>query len=612
MIYLVLGLILLLCQFTAILFFKDKKQGFVYVLFFWIVFQSLLAILTQLFGIFYFWIIFPANILASLVVGWFVFRKIKEEKISALGGPASGWDWIIVFVVLVSAVILYQVHYNYTGKINIATDQIVSYHEVKNMVYPYPYFSDEWDAVSLIKYSINTHLLPLKNPLNNTFFPNFVAPFYSFLAGLILLLRVNPLLSYNIFAIFINTLIILICYVFLRINKLPKVTSAISALSVLYITSAANLPGIWHLIPVHLGIIFSLLGFCFMSLNKAKWAFLSGFFVLIFYSPLIIFYGLALLVFLLPKIDFSAQGGPASGWKNPKIRKIIWYSLVGFIALVLAVYFLYLASFTASNASAASNMLFSRLFYPSLSGSFVQHYNFFSVLPLFVIVLFVFGLIHIIKNIKWLFSQIVVGFIFWALYAFVLFRVIIEYERVVFFTAIIVVLISGFGLQKILEYLDSKVKLNKCPVSGYIGILFLLFFVISIPNYTKQENWKKFILVDSLSQATAFAKAPANNYLVADDVKLFAGIKNKKFLSLPWKGLVVAVATDNIPEVAKEGTISAGNISSVVNFLQGDCNKKSIMAKNLKLDYIYLYEFSCPGFTKIDKSSENLYLYKVN
>lgn len=536
-----------------------------YSLFFWIVFETLLAVLLQVFGYFYFWPVFVVNLLAALVVIYYFFKKFK---IDCLPAEALAEVGIMVFVVLVSVATLYQVHYNYTGKINLATDESVQYHEVKNMAYQYPYFSDEWDAVALINYSISSHSLPFKNPLDNSFFPNFATPFYSFLAGLVLLLKIDPLTSYNFLAIFINTLIVLICYTFLRISNLSKIVSAITALSILYITAGANLPGVWHLIPVHLGIIFCLLGFCFMLLNKPKMVISSGVAVLLFYPLLIVFYGLALAVYFLPKTNF---------FKNKFVKM-----------------------------PAVAGLLISRLFYPSLSGKFVPQYIFYYVIPIFSLVFFVFGIYYVFKKYKWLFSQFVLGAIFWILYSFVFYRIIIEYERVVFFTSIIVVIISGFGLKIVFDYLDKEK-----PISKYIGFCFLLFFVLFIPFYTANSFWQKFILVNPVSWEEIYPKAPANNYLVKSDIDLFKNIKNKKFLSIPWKGLVIGVATNNYPLVAKEGTISAGNIQTLNQFIQADCKKKENMAKNLKLDYIYLYEFSCEGFKSIGQSSEKFILYEV-
>lgn len=525
----------------------------VYFLFFWILFEAGLALTTQALGIFYFWPVFLVNILALAIFLYFSIKNKTWKKIKM--------DWMLVFVFLISIASLWQVHYKYSGKINLATDMSVGYHDVRNMSYEYPYFSDEWDAVGLIKYSINSHSLPFTNPFDKSFYINFAAPFFSFLAGLMLVLRLDPLTGFNYFAIFINTLIVVICYAFLRINKLSERICAITALSVLYISCGSNLPGIWYLLPVHMGIVFSLLGFCFMALNKRNLSILCAFAVLLFYPPLIIFYGLALVIFLMPKIDFKKFG--------------------------------------------VASQLTDRLFYPSLSGNYIPQYYFYNIIPVFSLIFFAFGILHVFKNLKWLFSQIVLGIAFWILYSFVSFRIIIDYERIVFFTSIIVIIISGFGLAKVFEMLDKK-----WPTSKHIPIVLLVGFVLFIPFYTSQESWQKFILINPVNGYQVYPKAPANNYLTAEDISLFSGIKNKKFLSIPWKGLVIASATENYPAVTKEGIISIGNANLIAQFLNADCEGKTSLAKKQKLDYIYLYQFDCQGFEKIGTSQEGFTLYK--
>jgi len=556
----------------------------IYLVFGFILFETLLALVTQFFRIFYFWVIFSANVSAVLIATFFIARNWKN-RINFRP------DWILIFVAVISVLYLYQVHYNYTGKINLATDRTVGYHDVKNMVYPYPYYSDEWDAVSLMKYSINSHVLPFKNPLDNSLYINFAAPFFSFLSGIALLLRVDPLLSFNYLSIFINTLIIILGYVFLRFNKMPKAISGITALFLLYIPSAANLPGTWHLIPIHMGIVFSLIGFCFMSLSEIKLAAMSAVAVLMFYPPLILFYAPALLIFLFSKSSFI----------NINAKRSIAFLAAGLFLAGLAV---------LAVSPQIKGAIFLRLFYPSFSGSYIPQYNFYDIIPWASILFFIFTAKTIFKNYKWLFSQIVLGTIFWILYSFATYRIIIDYERIVFFTSIIVVLASGFGMKILFDYIDSK-KLIKYPASNFIIAGFIIFFILFIPFYTSQNNWQKFVLINPVNGAKAYAKAPANNYLVSDDIELFKDIRQQKFLSIPWKGLVIGVATNNYPAVAKEGIMSVGNSKIIDQFLQADCAGKLNMAKNQKLDYIYLYEFNCQGFEKIGTSQEGFVLFKV-
>lgn len=586
MFYIIFGLIILFIPFLLTLLFKDKREGFVYILFSWIFFQTLISIITQALGIFSFWIIFAINLLGAIFVFYYLYKnklKIKfDRKI----------DWMLILTILISVLCLLQVHFNYTGKINLSTDQTVFYHDVKNMVYQYPYYSDEWNTVSLINYSIESQKLPFKNPLDNSFFINIAFSFYSFLSGIVLFLKLNPVLSYNFLALIINTVIIVLCYLFLRINNLPKSVSAISAMSLLYITAGANLPGIWHLIPVHMGIIFTLIGFCFISLKKKIMQVLSSIGVILFYPPLFIFYGLALAVSLFKKVFI-----------NKKILKIAGFAFLG--AIMLGILF-----FSFSDQK-TRDFFISKFFHASFSGNYIQKYAIYDVIPLIAIFFGIVGIFYIAKNMKWLISVLALGILYWIVYSFSLNRFVIDFERVVFFTAIIILLISGFGLSKVLDFLDKKIKTKKYKISLYITVIIILCFILFASDYTTHNNWEKFILVNASNGSISYPKAPANNYLVADDLRLFSGIKGKRFLSIPWKGLVVSVATNNTPIVTKDGTISAGGTKILDNFMNSDCKGKMSLAKNRKIDYIYLYKFECPGFEKIGESDEGFMLYKV-
>ena len=604
---LIFGLILLVVPFLLVSLFKDKKRGIIYVLFFLIIFHTFLAFLTQFFGVFYYGVISGANLL--VVLGLLVWSRCRfyRHRGSSTASP-SGFlkiirlnkiDWVVFIVAIISVLTLYQVHYNYTGKFSMVNDVLFQYHEAKNMKYVYPYFSDEWYAVSLVKEAINNHSLPLKNPFDNSFFLNLEMFFHSFLAEIMLFLGLNPLTQYTALSIFINTLIILLAYLFLRLNNVSKLASAISSLLILYITSASNLPGIWHLIPISMGIIVSLIGFCFLSLNDFKMALLSFLFVILFYPPLFVFYGVGLLVYLF--------GFPRIKEKTFEIIKflIILFSAAAVLYIVLIL----------SPLAGAINYIFSNLFYRSFTGNFMPQFNFYNIMPWTVVLLAVFGLYFVSNNKKWLFYQFILGIFFWIFYMFSNYRVIIGYERVVFFTSILAALISGFGIQEIKKYLNLKFEKIK-PIFKYVEAAAVILFLFFIPFYTQGENWRKLVLTNYFIQANSIPMAPANNYLTDEDLRIFKDIKQKKFFSIPWKGTVIGIATNNYPVVTKGGTITMNAKNPIIyqQFMNFDCDKKLQLAKEKNIDYIYSTPFLCQNFQKIDEGSEGfaLYLFKKN
>ena len=586
-----LGLVLLAIPFLLVELFSDKKRGFIYVLFFVLLFQTVLAISTQSLGVFYYNVIFYATLLAdvAVVVAYFAVRIKNGQKFSF---GFKNIDWIIIAVAAIAFLSLYQVNYNYTGKINIATDLTVSYHQVKNMVYPYPYFSDEWYAVSLVKGAISNHSLPVKNILDNSFFLNLELFFHSFIAEIMLLLGLNPLTQYTILTIFFNSLIILLIYLFLRISKIPKLTAGVCSLLALYITCGGNLPGLWQLIPFNFGIIFFLLSLCFMEIGDSKTVFLSVASASIFYPPLVPFYFIGLIVFLFSKMP-----------KKHLLRTVFF----GILSLIIISTFFYISVLKSS-----LKYIVSRIFFITPVAPLIPQFYFYDIIPLLAILLAIFGVFNLYKSKKWvLLSELILGVVFWAFYSFTVFRFFAEYERVVIFSSIIVVIISGFGLLRLEGYIRMKFETFGEKIIKITEVAILFIFLLSVPFYTQGENWAKLVEVNPANGDIAYPKSPVNQYLTTDDLKIFKNINGKRFLSLPWKGTVIGVATGNYPVLIKQGTLVIGSNDMLIDFLRADCPGKNNIAKQFNLDYIYIYEFSCPNFEKIDQSDEGLTLYKV-
>ncbi len=569
---LLIGIILLFLPFLLIRKFKDKRKGFLSTLFLVITSQFLLALISQFLGFFNYPVVLAANLLfaaSSLLIAGFP-KKLKRP------------DFVFLIVLVISFICLFSVHYNYTGDVTMA-DRSVK--KVKDMNYPYPYFADEWYAVALIDYSLESGKAPEINPYTKEPFLNMEMPFHSFLAGIFLLLGLDPLTQYALLTIFFNLLIISLIYFFLRLNKLKKLTSAIAALFALYIINGNNLPGIWNLMPLNLGILSLLIGFSFIALNEKKMAALSSLLVFLFYPPLLPSYLLGLLFFS---------------------RKALALAL-GIAIFISGAFFFLVQGFLPGGAF---NYLFNKV-YHSAFASGIPEFSIYHIVPLLVIPLAAIAVPYLVKKKRWLSVQIGAGLFFWVFYSFSTKRIFLEYERLVFYVSILLVIASGFGLQRLILYLKKEIETDISRKVKYSQIAVIAIFFLFSFFYTQLNSlgWDSLVLVDEESGQIFSPAAPANNYLTREDLRIFEEIEGKRFLSIPWKGTVIGTVTGNYPLITKGGTITVGS-GRYPSFMGSGCRKKKEKAKKWSLDYVYSFPFQCEGFKEIKKSDEGLVLYE--
>jgi hypothetical protein len=586
MIRTIIGIILLLAPFLLVIRFKDKLKGFFYVFSFLIFFHLILGLVTQFFGIFNYPTILVVNCLVFFgVVFKTRFKKLKKIRIQKI-------DWVFVFLFIILFIQFWSVHYNYTGDV---TTIVQGYNPVENMKYSYPYFSDEWVAVSMIDYSINSGKLALVNPLwYDNFFPNLELAFHCFLSEIVLLLDLRVLTQYSILSLFSGIIICLLGYFILRKKDVGKLSSAVACIGVSYIVNGANLPGIWYLMPITLGIISMLLGFLFMGFKDKKMPIILAFLVLIFYPPLFIFYT-ASLVFYFIFLDIS---------KKKKFKYLgIYFSISIVVALLLFFVLLLNMGFSES-----LTYLFNKFFYSTHTIGHIPDFAIYKVIPLFILAFSILGLRYWKKQL-WLLVPIILGAGYWIIYSFVLWRFVIGYERVVFLTSLMIVILSGFGLEYFVLRLKKYGFFRRYHIFKIVLILLLVVFFILSFSYTGRDNWKDLKLYSVESDKYVLPAAPANKYLHESDLEIFQNIREKNFISLPWKGLVIGVSTGNYPLETKPSTIT----NSFVNyreFISLDCSEKLEIVRRYEVDYIYLSRFECPNFKLQDISAEGLHLYK--
>ncbi len=610
MIKTILGLVLLLLPFLLVVKFQDRKKGFFCILAFFIFFHLITAIITQSLGIFNYPVILSVNIFSCLIIilktNFKELKNLKEniKKIDLIitksfgfvhgiwGEPGkstqrllhkcSGFSCVLIFILLVISLQLSQVHFNYTGKISDINNDSV---EVKNIRYIYPYFSDEWVAVSLINYSIEAGKLPLVNPLwKNTCFPNLEFAFHSFLSEFFLLLDLNPLTFYSVFSVIFGLLICFLVYSVLTFNKASRFASALSALSIPLITNSGNFLGIWYLIPIVLGLVCMLICFIFMSINEQKMVLFSSFLVLIFYPPAFIILSFALIPYFLLSD------------KKPAENLFLYLSVCFSVAVILIF---------SIKKFISLEFIISKLYYMNFTYNMIPDYSIWKIIPLFTIVFGILGLIKFREKI-FLFLPALVGLAFWSLYSVILWRFAIGYERVVFITAVLIIIISGFGMDFAFNFLNKYINKKTIKI---LKIIIILIFLFSTVNYTSSSKWES--IKFSYNGKIINPMPPANIYLQEEDLKLFRNIKEKTFIASPWKGLVIGVAAKNYPIDSKHSAIT-NQIFSYEKFMKLNCEEKKEAALKYEIDYAYSKNFTCKYFKPIGESYENLILYEFS
>lgn len=598
----IFGFILLGAPFLLIREWKDKKIGFVYLFSFSLAFHLSTALLTQSFGVF----TYPVVIAVHMVVLIIVAVRINLGKLfSPRKDAALFWrktrsvDWVLVLVLVIAFVHLYPVHYNYSGKYTVATTD--QYQEIEDMRYPYPYFADEWYAIALIKDAISSHSLPFRNPLERGHPPfiNLEFAFHSLLAELVLLLNLNPLTDYVNIIIVTGVLICALVYLFLRFDGAGRLPSALAASAVLYITNGANLPGIWDLIPLILGIISMLLSFFFFSSSDTRMIFMSGLLTLLFYPPLAPFYVSAV-------IFYSGRMKALSGAQKVKVISGI------LIPVLWAGVILSLSCWLARGAfqNFVHDILLPKIFPRPFPPDATPHFGIWNIVPVPVLALSVLGIFSAARKRSWLVSMAVLGLIYWSVYSRFSFHFFLDYERVVVVASILLTLMAGYGLGYFVKILKGTDIFRRNDSLNYIQAGVLVFLLFFSGAYTRRDNWQKLMLSHWGLNKVFYPAAPANMYLHSDDLRIFKEIKGKRFLSVPWKGTVIGVATDNYPFVMKEGTISREE-AWFEKFMYRDCAWKYRKATGEGIQYVYSPPFDCPHFELVDKSAEGFYLYRV-
>lgn len=553
-----------------------------------------IAVSTQLLGVF-----LPATVILAhsitISILLFIFRHALYHAWSTTARSLNlkKVDFVLLFVIGIAALNLYQVHFDYSGQLSptLGTDYIT----VADQHYPFPYFADEWYAAGFIKQIIATQSLSFANPIDpDTTFINVQFPFHSLLAYFSLLLCLDPVAQYGFLVLGFGCLTVVLLYLFLIGNKVTPFPAGVASLLTLYIPNSGVLPALWALMPFTLGALSFIVGLYFISQKNTRLILLSTVLILFFYPPLGLFYAVALVTFYASKV-----GSVTHKLQNAGI--LAGVTLAAGIALTIGY-----AGAVGSLDSLAS-FLYSKVFFTTFWHPGALKLLIHLVIPLAALCLVPLGIWATAKRQTWLLTTWGFGMLLWITYSLTETRILIEHERAVILTAYLSILLAGFGFALVSQKLSLFLQ-NEPLVFRSIQVSTLFIFLLATPFYTSQTAWQKITLRDTTSGNEYAPAAFANQHLTDDDRRIFNHLTDARFLSHPWKGTVIGIATQNEPLTIKTGTI-ARNPNLYSEFLLADCEGKQRIVDEYDIAYIYLPAFTCEGFDAKEKSAEGFVLY---
>ncbi len=613
------GIIIFIIPFIFVRIFRDKTIGFLTIFTASLLTHLIVALVTQSFKIFNYQTIlsvYTAIDAVVLIIYYLKFRRagFPEKHILAKSNDVTskikdGIQKSLLLKILTFiafAVVFFNllsVHFNFSGTIN---TQVGEYH-VDKSVYEYPYFSDEWVAISFVNYAIKSQSLPIVNPLSGSGeFKSPLTPYFSFLSDIFLFFGLSPLNDFTTLTLLVGFAICILFFILLSSLGIDKRVSLITVLTIPYITNGGNLPGIWFLIPMVFSLVFYLISLIAFAKKDNKLLFISSLMCLSLYPPFIAFVFPTLVVLVLRKKEWH--------WKDILIALssiFLAFAIVGSILLnnVNPIYILEVLRFY--------------FFRSNLVGGILS-FPIWNVLPVFVLPIAVFGFWPAFKNkLYFLISPLLVGLLYWLCYIDTDKVFIIDFPRVVVITSFLILILFALSLNYLFDKFINwdKVKTkwgNEGVVSqnifSLITIICILMAVIFSINYTENDSWRGLKLKLNMNNKNelSFPAPTASRFLTEDDLRLFSGITSKTFISPPWKGLVISAATGNYPLATKPSTVGVFTLNYNVFVVDSDCKEKERLAIENKIDYVYSEKFQCPNFKEVGESHENLTLYRFD
>ena len=494
---------------------------------------------------------------------------------------------LIIFVILISGLMIYKIHYSYTGFIYNPHNNL-GYIFVKNFNYPFPIHADEWTHLSQVVYILESKTLGFRNPYSSEliFHKDFELGFHLFLALFFKLTFLNPVLGYQFLPALFFILNAIFLFFFVKMLTKNYYIALFSILFFLAIPSNTNFLGNWFAVPLTFSIFFIYSFFiCLLKFLETKKK------IYLFFAILSYLFSLSypIATVLITLISIFYLFFELRIYKELKKYKIPMI----FIFLVLLLGLVFFAKYL-------SFLIFSRDWTP-----FQYNYSlifFYGLIPSVLAVLGVYFVLH--KK----FNRI---FILWPLicllnllsYRIIGFGLFIPYERTMYYFLLGLVPLASIGLFYLLKpaytfmmrKFSSKYK-KWLSLFVILILVFITFFFVFKGYYNIKE--KDLSLVHLLDKqdydALKFIEKTygKGNIILADDL-VSIGIYPIS------KNHVVSIQGSNL---------GYGDTEIQRLFFKSNCGDKEKIINQFEVDFVLSrFEIDCDFLKKIYNEEDYVY-----
>lgn len=545
------------------------------------------------------WLSFVGSITTSVLIA-IVWCFVRRGDLGDVFHTLKYIRWVHVVNVIpfllalgVAIVLLSYVHFQYTGQVA----QLNTINFVYNQTSTYPYYSDEWVIADAVREISETGRLPLDHPFDPArSFVNILLPFTLLVAHFFLTLNLDPVASFAYAPMVCGVLLAACVYLLARRMSASMYASALAAITLLFVTNGSNLAGLWYLIPLHAGLVVFTATLLIRELKP--WLRILGFVLTVaLYPPFIVFVVPVALLDLHKRENVFKMIGYAAGY-----AVLLCLALVLFTRLTFSGLFVWL-SHTLSRSIGVE--------FTGEVVSYLPHH----VIPIVVLIGFVFGIRAAWKDHKDIVCTLCIGIVLWLLHQIFAVGFVIDIQRVVFATAFGICAVAALGYDFVIFSIAREMQIpeGRRLLGSLMLVVTLAVVVISARAYTSDDSWKQLTLAGEVDGFSVQPAPPASKYLIEDDVSLFSLIppaSSVTFLSHPWKGLVIGAATGHTPLHTKWSIVGT-NKADYETFVSASCEEKTKIANSKKISHVYTPAFSCAEFSSLGTSSESIVLYEV-